>query len=187
MKEWGFWKRLTFTIVQQCDRENRHPRFYLWAPNLTQDGSGFDSCRISLHHAEATLWVDLVQKCVREPLLRFPVKKIQNNLIIRVLKSDFSVSLRVWYWVVNHFEFLEYWNTQKSVWWIWQRFSCLLDEGIPKIWKKLNSHDGFLSCLQNSTANSAHLAAHLQPALVCPQKATVKIQFLPYFWNHLIK
>ena len=22
--------------------------------------------------------------------------------------------------------------------------SCLLDEGIPKIWKKLNSHDGFL-------------------------------------------
>ena len=27
---------------------------------------------------------------------------------------------------------------------IWQHFSCLLDEGIPKIWKKLNSHGGFL-------------------------------------------
>ena len=36
---------------------------------------------------------------------------------------------------VYHCEFLEYWNTQKSVWRIWQRFSCLLDEGIPKIWR----------------------------------------------------
>ena len=63
-------------------------------------------------------------------------------------------------------------------------FSCLLDEGIPKIWKKLNC---FLSYLQNSTANSAHLAAHFCPVLVCPQKATVRIQFLPYFWNPLIK
>jgi hypothetical protein len=53
--------------------------------------------------------------------------------------------------------------------------------------KKLNSHDGFLSYLQNSTANSAHLTAHFCPVLVCPQKATVKIQFLPYFWNPLIK
>ena len=61
-------------------------------------------------------------------------------------------------------EFLEYWNTQKSVRRIWQYFSRLLDEGIPKIWKKLNSHDGFLSYLQNSTANSAHLAAHFCPA-----------------------
>ena len=59
-----------------------------------------------------------------------------------------------------HCELLEYWNTQKSIWRIWQQFSCLLDKGIPKIWKKLNSHNGFLSYLQNSTANSAHLAAH---------------------------
>ena len=66
-------------------------------------------------------------------------------------------------------------------------FSCLLDEGIPKEWRKLNSHDGFLSYLQTSTANSVHLAAHFCPALVCPQKATVRIQFLPYFWNPLIK
>ena len=51
-------------------------------------------------------------------------------------------------------EFLESWNTQKSVWRIWQHFSCLLDEGISKIWKKLNSHDGFLSYLQNSTAKA---------------------------------
>ena len=46
--------------------------------------------------------------------------------------------------ILMHCEFLEYWNTQKSVWRIWQHFSCLLDEGIPKIWKKLNSHGGFL-------------------------------------------
>ena len=88
---------------------------------------------------------------------------------------------------ICHCEFLEYWNTQKSVWRIRQRFSCLLDEGIPKKWKKLNSYDGFLSYLQNSTANSVHLAAHFCTALVYPQKATVRIQFLPYFWNPLIK
>ena len=68
--------------------------------------------------------------------------------------------------------FLEWRNTTKSLSNIWQFFSCPLDEGIPKICKKLNSHDGFLSYLQNSTANSAHLAAHFCPALVCPQKAT---------------
>ena len=88
---------------------------------------------------------------------------------------------------LNHGIFLEWWNRTKSFSSIWQLFSCLLDEGIPKIWKKLNCHDGFLSYLQNSTANSAHLAANFCPALVCPQKATVRIQFLPYFWNPLIK
>ena len=44
----------------------------------------------------------------------------------------------------SHRGFLEHWNSQKSVSNIWQRFSCLLDEGIPKIWKKLNYHGGFL-------------------------------------------
>ena len=38
---------------------------------------------------------------------------------------------------VTHCEFLEYWNTQKSVWRIWQRFSCLLDEGISKNMKEI--------------------------------------------------
>ena len=64
----------------------------------------------------------------------------------------------------KHRGFLEHWNSQKSVCNIWQGFSCLLDEGIPKIWKKLNFHHGFLSYLQSSTANSAHLAAHFCPA-----------------------
>ena len=63
-----------------------------------------------------------------------------------------------------------------STWW-----------GDPKNMKELNSHDGFLSYLQNSTANSALLAAHFCPVLVCPQKATVRIRFFPYFWNFLIK
>ena len=36
--------------------------------------------------------------------------------------------------LAHHCEFLEYWNTQKSVWRIWQHFSHLLNEGIPKIW-----------------------------------------------------
>ena len=87
----------------------------------------------------------------------------------------------------SHRGFLEHWNSQKSVSNIWPQFSCRLDEGILKLWKKLNFHDGFLTYLQNSTANSAHLAANFCPALVCPQKATVRIQFSPYFWNPLIK
>ena len=45
----------------------------------------------------------------------------------------------------------------------------------------MNSHDDFLSYLQNSTANSAHLAAHFCPALVCPQKANMRIQFSSIF------
>ena len=32
-------------------------------------------------------------------------------------------------------------------------FSCILNEGIPKIFKKLNSHGGFLSYLQSSADN----------------------------------
>ena len=66
-------------------------------------------------------------------------------------------------------------------------FHVYLMRGFQKYAKKLNSHDGFLSYLLNSTANSAHLAAHFCPAQVCPHKATMRIQFLPYFWNPLIK
>ena len=44
-------------------------------------------------------------------------------------------------------------------------FSCLLDEGIPKIWKKLNSHDGFLSYLQNS------IWQHIWSCLSLPSKS----------------
>ena len=40
--------------------------------------------------------------------------------------------------------FLEWWNATKSLPNIWQYFSCLLDNGIAKICKKFNSHDGFL-------------------------------------------
>ena len=77
----------------------------------------------------------------------------------------------------SHCEFLEYWNTQKSVWRIWKHFSCLLDEGIPKIWKKLNSHGGFLRADQDSAKMCCQMdwigCAILQGA----QKAIVRIQF----------
>ena len=36
-----------------------------------------------------------------------------------------------------HSGFLDHWNSQKSVCNIWQGFLCLLDEEIPKIWKKI--------------------------------------------------
>ena len=42
------------------------------------------------------------------------------------------------------FTFLEWRNTTKTLSNIWQRFSCLLDEGITKLCKKFNSKDSFL-------------------------------------------
>ena len=102
---------------------------------------------------------------------------------------NFKWSKQWCFWVAMpvHGMFLEWWNRTKSPSSIWQHFSCLLDEGIPKIRKKLNSHNGFLSYLKNSTANSFHMADDFCLALVCPQKTTMRIQFLPYFWNPLIK
>ena len=108
----------------------------------------------------------------------------------KMLKKITEKILSLLIWIISiaiHGMFLEWRNTAKSLSNIWQYFSCLLDERIPKICKKLNSHDGFLSYLQNSKANSAHLAADFCPALVCPQRALMRIQFLPYFWNPLIK
>ena len=79
------------------------------------------------------------------------------------------------------------WNTTKRLSTIWQHFSCLLDEGIAKICKKLKSHGCFLSYLQDRTANPANLAAIFCPALVCPQKTIVGIKFLAYLCSPLVK
>jgi hypothetical protein len=55
-----------------------------------------------------------------------------------------------------------------------------------KLWKNYFSNEvhGMFLEWRNTTKN---LAAHFCPDLVCPQIATVRIQFLPYFWNPLIK
>ena len=89
--------------------------------------------------------------------------KICESEAVKSVKLFFDEEHEVWTWPVvanclkfteykdvsnsfkpMHCEFLDYWNTQKSVWRIWQHFLCLLDEGIPNIRKKLNSHGGFL-------------------------------------------
>ena len=44
--------------------------------------------------------------------------------------------------------------------------------------KEMNSYDGFLSYLQNSAANSAHLAAHFCPALVSNRENSISSIFL---------
>ena len=72
--------------------------------------------------------------------------------------------------VTPHCEFLEYWNTQK-VFWGFDNFFMPTWWRDSKIWKKLNPHDGFLSYLQNGTANSAHLASHFCPCLSLPSKS----------------
>ena len=43
-----------------------------------------------------------------------------------------------------------------------------------------------LSYLQNGTANAAYLAAHFCPALVCPQKATVRISSIFFESPHQV-
>ena len=62
-----------------------------------------------------------------------------------------------------HVIFIRWRNTTKSLSKIWQYLSCLLDDGIAKLWKKLNSHDGFFSYLQDSKANPANPAALFLP------------------------
>ena len=79
----------------------------------------------------------------------------------------------VWVYSANHstykYEFLEYLDTPKSLCGIWQRFSCLLDMGILKIYIRN------LILLVAFWASSkiglplAHLDATFCPVLVCPQ------------------
>ena len=60
----------------------------------------------------------------------------------------------------NHGMFIEWRNTKKKRFSeIWLRFSCLLDEWIAEISEKFKAHDGFLSYLQVSLANSANLTS----------------------------
>ena len=70
---------------------------------------------------------------------------------------------------------------------IWKRFSCLLDVGIPKIWKKLNSHGGFLRADQGKAKMCGQMGWIGSAILQVAQKAIMRIQFLPYFWNALMK
>ena len=69
---------------------------------------------------------------------------------------------KIWKYITDfwplHGVFLEWWNRTKSISSIWKHFSCLLDQGISKIWKKLNSHGGFLRAGQKYAARWAELA-----------------------------
>ena len=60
-------------------------------------------------------------------------------------------------------------------------FSCLLDEGLLTINKKINSHNGFLRADQDRAKSTSKLTG-LQVA----QKAIMGIQFLEHFCNPLI-
>ena len=82
-----------------------------------------------------------------------------------------------------HGMFLERWNPIKSLSNIWQCFSCLLDEEIAKICKKMKSHNSFFFYLQDRTANLAHLAAIFCPVLVCPQNPPWELNFFHIFGN----
>ena len=93
----------------------------------------------------------------------------------------------LWEKIIVHWVSRVHLNTQKSVWMIWQHFSCLLDEGIPKIWKKLNSHGGFLRADQGRAEMCCQMGWIGSAILQVAQKAIARIQFLSYFWNPLIK
>jgi hypothetical protein len=56
--------------------------------------------------------------------------------IVLVLKNWLRIGTR-------HCMFLEHWNSQKILSYIWQRFSCLLDKKISKKCKKKKFHGGF--------------------------------------------
>ena len=76
-------------------------------------------------------------------------------------------------------KFLYCWNTIKSISNIWQPFSCLIDERIPKICKKLIPHNGFLRFQQDWTANQA------PAAFFACYRFVLKMKFLAHFCNPL--
>ena len=90
---------------------------------------------------------------------------------------------------MHHCMFLEWpQNTTKSLSNIDNIFHVHLMRGFQKYARNWILIMAFgATYLQNSTANSVHLAVHFSTVWVCPQKATVQIQFLSYFWNPLIK
>ena len=79
--------------------------------------------------------------------LNFPPKQSRNAAASSLHCTIITRDVFLVKWQNEHFHgmFLEWWNRTKSLSSIWQHFSCLLDEGIPKIWNKLNFHHGFLS------------------------------------------
>ena len=64
-------------------------------------------------------------------------------------------------------------------------FSGLLDEGIPKIWNKLNSHSGFLRRYLVRAKMCCQIGWIGCATLQVTQKDIVRIQFLSYFWNQV--
>ena len=85
----------------------------------------------------------------------------------------------------SHRGFLEHWNSQKSVCNIWQRFSCLLDEGIPKIWKKLNCHGCFLRADQGRAKMCCQMGWIGSAIWQVAQIAIVRIQFFIFLKSPL--
>ena len=83
--------------------------------------------------------------------LKILIQRLEGNTTIFAMKYTrifFPIFSLIRFWILlrndyygTHRGFLEHWNSQKSVSNIWPHFLCLLDEGIPKIWKKLNSHN----------------------------------------------
>ena len=104
-------------------------------------------------------------------------------------------SLHCWY--------IEPRNREKSLTFIWQRFSCLLDEWIAKISKKNFFHGGFSRTLRSPRPKFQNhlvfITFHNRIFVILsfevvwprrprrPRKATVKKYFFWYFCNPFIK
>ena len=87
--------------------------------------------------------------------------------------------LKTNWWDTLHGMFLKWRNTTKSISNIWH-FSTW--------WRNCqNMQEIKITWWQDSRANLAHLAAMFCPFLVGPQKAIMRIEFLPYFCNSLTK
>ena len=89
-----------------------------------------------------SLYLDIIISLI----VRFgATRKFFSGSKVKLQKYIFlNHSIGVAWYVCTHCWYIEPRNREKSLRLIWQRFSCLLDEGIPKICKKLNSHGGFL-------------------------------------------
>ena len=149
---WDVWKweRIEFDQFEAALQQHSNQR--LRYRNKAQWPKINNSIRKTFRHQNKHFDIFCCYFCFhkeKRPACFFFFSFFQIASTTKIKANGFGIFHLVWiknisYNVFIHREFLEYWNTQKSVWRIWQHFSCLLDEGIPKIWKKLNSHGGLL-------------------------------------------
>ena len=131
--------------IVACPRHNAHTSGFaaIISPLLRPWGWGYF---FSLRSAFASR-LAVRPKTVRFATVTAALRLFLGTLVPKLCKTNIYVMFVILILKVNHLMFLEHWNRQKTLSSIRQRFSCLLDEWIEKIYKKKFSRSPFLKSI----------------------------------------